>query len=134
MKVQSKIDNMVQVLENYNYRVRVFSELDWHEQFYTLDIYSERHPWLSERFKIEYKKSTQDKYYFYIKLNLHDSDLTPRDTKLMMCFWNEAIEVCMHLNNLRIPYITEYEGENGLIKYLKEAYKIRNKRFAVINV
>lgn len=134
MKVQSKIDNMVQVLENYNYRVRVFSELDWHEQFYTLDIYSERHPWLSERFKIEHKESSQGKYYFYIKLNLHDSDLTPRDTKLMMGFWNETVEICNHLNNLKIPYIKEYEGENGLIKYLKEAYKKRNKRFSVMNV
>ena len=134
MKYQSKIDNMVQVLENYKYRVRITSELDWHEVFYTFEIYSENNPWLSERFKIENKKSSENKYYFYISLNLHDSNLSMRDTKLMMNFWNEAVELCKHLNNLRIPYIVEYEGENGLIALVKEAYKKMNKRFFVMKV
>lgn len=134
MNSQKKIDNMIEILENYKYRVQIISELDWHEVFYTFSIYSERHPWLSERFKIENKESTQGKYYFYIQLNLHDSNLTMRDTKLMMQFWNEAVELCNHLNNLKIPYMKEYEGENGLIQYVKEAYKKRNKRFSVMNV
>lgn len=134
MKNQIKFDNMVSVLERFQYRIRIFSEIDWNEQFYTMDIYSEKHPWLSERFKIKYKKSTQGKYYFYIELNLHDSDLTVRDTKLMMEFWNKAVELCTHLNILAVPYISEYEGEAGLIHYLKEAYKIRNKRLSIIDV
>ena len=55
--IQAKIDNMIQVLENYKYRVRITSELDWHEVFYTFGVYSEKQPWLSERFKIMSKKS-----------------------------------------------------------------------------
>ena len=113
---------------------RIISQLDWHEMFYTFEIYSEKQPWLSERFKIEHKESSQGKYYFYISLNLHDRNLSNRDTKLMIDFWNEAVELCNHLNNLRIPYMKEYEGENGLIQFMKEAYKKRNKRFSVINL
>ena len=134
MNYQSKIDNMVQVLENYKYRARIISELDWHEMFYTFEIYSEKQPWLSERFKIEHKESSQGKYYFYISLNLHDRNLSNRDTKLMIDFWNEAVELCNHLNNLRNPYMKEYEGENGLITYFKNSYKKINKRFSVYSV
>ncbi len=134
MKYQSKIDNMVQILENYKYRVRIISELDWHELFYTFEIYSERQPWLSERFKIKHKKSSEGKYYFYVVLNLHDSNLSMRDTKLMIGFWEEAVELTKHLNNLKIPYIVEYEGDNGLIALVKEAYKKINKRFSVYNL
>lgn len=134
MNYQNKFDNMVEVLENYKYRARIIAELDWHELFYTFEVYSESQPWLSERFKIEHKESSQGKYYFYIRLNLHDNNLTIRDTKLMMEFWSQAVELCNHLNNLRIPYMKEYEGENGLIQYMKEAYKRRNKRFSVMRV
>ena len=134
MNYQSKIDSMIQVLENYKYRARIISELDWHEMFYTFEIYSEKQPWLSERFKIKHKESSQGKYYFYIFLNLHDRNLSNRDTKLMIDFWNEAVELCNHLNNLRIPYMKEYEGENGLITYFKNSYKKINKRFSVYSV
>ncbi len=134
MKYQEKFDNMVQILENNKYRVQIVSGLDWHDVFYTFEIYSEKHPWLSERFQIRYKESSQGKFYFYIAFNLHDSNLTARDTKLMMDFWNQAIELCNHLNALKVPYIREYEGEEGLISYIKEAYKKIKKRFSVIKV
>lgn len=131
MNYQKKFDTMVDILENYKYRARVIVEVYKNEKKYILEVYSERHPWLSARFAIKNRKNTQDKFHFYIQLNIHDSELTIKDTKLMMNFWNEAIEVCNHLNKLRIPYMNEYEGENGLIQYMKEAYKKRNKRFFV---
>ena len=34
----------------------------------------------------------------------YDIDLTKRDTILMMDFWKEAVELCEHLNNLKIPH------------------------------
>ena len=42
MNYQSKIDSMVQVLENYKYRARIISQLDWHEMFYTFEIYNQK--------------------------------------------------------------------------------------------
>lgn len=133
MSCQNKFDAMVDILEKYKYKAMVVSELDRVDEYFYLQINSVAQPWLSERFSILHK-NRNDKFYFYINLNLHDSGLTKRDTKLMMDFWTEAVKLCDELNKLRVPYIEQYEGETGLINYFKNSYKRMNKRFFVYRV
>ena len=111
MNYQKKFDIMVDILENYKYRASVVSELTWGEECFYLQIVSVANPWLSERFSIVYK-NRGNKFYFYINLNLYDSDLTKRDTILMMDFWKEAVELCDKLNELKISYTEDFDGEN----------------------
>lgn len=130
MKKQEKFNKMIEILNTYGYKAKITSEIEWGDKFFKFEIVPKQsqHGWLSARFNVQFE-NVNDKYKFFVALNIKDKGLIARDRDLMIKFWNNAEELCTTLNKLNIPYISEFEGEEGLIEYMKKAYKNIGQRF-----
>ena len=130
MKKQEKFNKMIEILNTYGYKARITSEIEWGDEFFKLEIVPKQsqRAWLSSRFNVQFE-NVNNKYKFFVALNVKDKGLTAKDRDLMIKFWDNAEELCKSLNALHLSYINEFEGEEGLINYFKKAYKNIGQRF-----
>lgn len=134
--IQFKFDKMVEMIDYAGLKVRVISELDYMEKFFHMEIVSANNKyggWLNQ-FVFIGSKNLNDCFYFFPIVSINGENFTVSESKLIMSFWDDALNLCGNLNKLKIPFVKEFEGENGRIQYLKNGYKKINKRLSVQHI
>lgn len=133
MEKQEYFDKMVELVYSKGFRVRIRIEYDYMEEYYTMYIESAdslKYGWLNQFITIK-SEELNKKFYFHPVVNIYSEIFTMQESKWIMTYWNDSINLCSLLNKLRVPYMDEYEGEDGLIQYLKIACKKINKRLNI---
>ena len=128
--VQSKIDNMVQVLEKYNYRVRMAIYGNPNNLMGNL-IFDSKDKVKDSFFSIGFSETSIKTCNFKMIVNIVTDDIiTLRNCENIINKWNEVILMCKELNSLNIPYLSnDINDELEYKTYLENAYKKIGKRF-----
>ena len=133
MEKQEYFDKMVEFVYSKGFRMRIRIEYDYMEEYYSMYIESAdslKCGWLNQFITIK-TEELNHKFYFHPIVNIYSDNFTMQESKWIMKYWTDSINLCSLLNKLLIPYIDEYEGEDGLIQYLKTACKKINKRLNI---
>ena len=124
---------MVEFIYSKGFRMRIRIEYDYMEEYYSMYIESAdslKCGWLNQFITIKTEELNK-KFYFHPIVNIYSDNFNMQESKWIMKYWTDSINLCSLLNKLLIPYIDEYEGEDGLIQYLKTACKKINKRLNI---
>lgn len=133
MEKQEYFDKMVEFIYSKGFRMRIRIEYDYMEEYYSMYIESAdslKCGWLNQFITIK-TEELNHKFYFHPIVNIYSDNFNMQESKWIMKYWTDSINLCSLLNKLLIPYIDEYEGEDGLIQYLKTACKKINKRLNI---
>ena len=133
MEKQEYFDKMVEFIYSKGFRMRIRIEYDYMEEYYSMYIESAdslKCGWLNQFITIK-TEELNHKFYFHPIVNIYSDNFNMQESKWIMKYWTDSINLCSLLNKLLIPYIDEYEGEEGLIQYLKTACKKINKRLNI---
>lgn len=133
MEKQEYFDKMVEFVYSKGFRMRIRIEYDYMEEYYSMYIESAdslKCGWLNQFITIKTEELNK-KFYFHPIVNIYSDNFNMQESKWIMKYWTDSINLCSLLNKLLIPYIDEYEGEDGLIQYLKTACKKINKRLNI---
>ena len=133
MEKQDYFDKMVEFVYSKGFRMRIRIEYDYMEEYYSMIIESAdslKCGWLNQFITIK-TEELNNKFYFHPIVNIYSDNFNMQESKWIMKYWTDSINLCSLLNKLLIPYIDEYEGEDGLIQYLKTACKKINKRLNI---
>ena len=133
MEKQDYFDKMVELVYGQGFRIRIRIEYDFMEDYYSMIIESAdslKCGWLNQFITIK-TEELNNKFYFHPIVNIYSDNFNMQESKWIMKYWTDSINLCSLLNKLLIPYIDEYEGEEGLIQYLKTACKKINKRLNI---
>ena len=133
MEKQEYFDKMVEFVYSKGFRMRIRIEYDYMEEYYSMYIESAdslKCGWLNQFITIKTEELNK-KFYFHPIVNIYSDNFNMQESKWIMKYWTDSINLCSLLNKLLIPYIDEYEGEEGLIQYLKTACKKINKRLNI---
>lgn len=133
MEKQEYFDKMVEFIYSKGFRMRIRIEYDYMEEYYSMYIESAdslKCGWLNQFITIKTEELNK-KFYFHPIVNIYSDNFNMQESKWIMKYWTDSINLCSLLNKLLIPYIDEYEGEDGLIQYLKTACKKINKRLNI---
>ena len=133
MEKQDYFDKMVEFVYSKGFRMIIRIEYDYMEEYYSMIIESAdslKCGWLNQFITIKTEELNK-KFYFHPIVNIYSDNFNMQESKWIMKYWTDSINLCSLLNKLLIPYIDEYEGEDGLIQYLKTACKKINKRLNI---
>ena len=133
MEKQEYFDKMVEFVYSKGFRMRIRIEYDYMEEYYSMYIESAdslKCGWLNQFITIK-TEELNHKFYFHPIVNIYSDNFTMQESKWIMKYWTDSMNLCSLLNKLLIPQIDEYEGEDGLIQYLKTACKKINKRLNI---
>ena len=133
MEKKDYFDKMVELVYSQGFRIRIRIEYDFMEDYYSMIIESAdslKCGWLNQFITIK-TEELNNKFYFHPIVNIYSDNFNMQESKWIMKYWTDSINLCSLLNKLLIPYIDEYEGEDGLIQYLKTACKKINKRLNI---
>ena len=133
MEKQDYFDKMVEFVYSKGFRMRIRIEYDYMEEYYSMIIESAdslKCGWLNQFITIK-TEELNNKFYFHPIVNIYSDNFNMQESKWIMKYWTDSMNLCSLLNKLLIPYIDEYEGEEGLIQYLKTACKKINKRLNI---
>ena len=133
MDKQEYFDKLVEFVYSKGFRMRIRIEYDYMEEYYSMYIESAdslKCGWLNQFITIK-TEELNHKFYFPPIVNIDADNFTMQESKWIMKYWTDSMNLCSLLNKLLIPYIDEYEGEDGLIQYLKTACKKINKRLNI---
>lgn len=133
MEKQEYFDKMVEFVYSKGFRMRIRIEYDYMEEYYSMYIESAdslKCGWLNQFITIKTEELNK-KFYFHPIVNIYSDNFNMQESKWIMKYWTDSMNLCSLLNKLLIPYIDEYEGEDGLIQYLKTACKKINKRLNI---
>ena len=133
MEKQEYFDKMVEFIYSKGFRMRIRIEYDYMEEYYSMYIESAdslKCGWLNQFITIKTEELNK-KFYFHPIVNIYSDNFNMQESKWIMKYWMDSMNLCSLLNKLLIPYIDEYEGEDGLIQYLKTACKKINKRLNI---
>ena len=133
MEKQEYFDKMVEFIYSKGFRMRIRIEYDYMEEYYSMYIESAdslKCGWLNQFITIK-TEELNHKFYFHPIVNIYSDNFNMQESKWIMKYWTDSMNLCSLLNKLLIPYIDEYEGEDGLIQYLKTACKKINKRLNI---
>ena len=133
MEKQEYFDKMVEFIYSKGFRMRIRIEYDYMEEYYSMYIESAdslKCGWLNQFITIKTEELNK-KFYFHPIVNIYSDNFNMQESKWIMKYWTDSMNLCSLLNKLLIPYIDEYEGEDGLIQYLKTACKKINKRLNI---
>ena len=133
MEKQDYFDKMVEFVYSKGFRMRIRIEYDYMEEYYSMIIESAdslKCGWLNQFITIK-TEELNHKFYFHPIVNIYSDNFNMQESKWIMKYWTDSMNLCSLLNKLLIPYIGEYEGEEGLIQYLRTACKKINKRLNI---
>ena len=133
MEKQDYFDKMGEFVYSKGFRMRIRIEYDYMEEYYSMIIESAdslKCGWLNQFITIK-TEELNNKFYFHPIVNIYSDNFNMQESKWIMKYWTDSMNLCSLLNKLLIPYIDEYEGEEGLIQYLKTACKKINKRLNI---
>ena len=133
MEKQDYFDKMVEFVYSKGFRMRIRIEYDYMEEYYSMIIESAdslKCGWLNQFITIK-TDELNNKFYLQPIVNIYSDNFNMQESKWIMKYWTDSMNLCSLLNKLLIPYIGEYEGEEGLIQYLRTACKKINKRLNI---
>ena len=133
MNYQRYYDNMVSIIDSQGFRCRIYSQIDFMEEYFTLDIVSADYRysrWLFKQVDVRYR-NVNGKMRFYTVVNIQSENNTDKESRVIMTHWENCLRLCSSLNKLNIPFVKDFDGENGLIHYLKQGYRRINKKLVV---
>ena len=128
--MQFKFDKMVQVLEKYNYRVKMLSHRSSVGRLGTL-IFDNRNKLYHSFFFIGFSETSAKTCNFKIMVDISTDDLISlKNCENIINEWQKAIQMCKELNSLNIPYLSNDVNDDLEYKiYFEKAYKKIGKRF-----
>lgn len=133
MNNQRYYDNMISVIDSLGFRCRIYSQIDFMDEYFTLDIVSADYRysrWLCRQVDVRYK-NINGKMRFYTVVNIQEKSYTDKESRVIMSYWESCLRLCNSLNKLNIPFVKDFEGDKGLIQYLRQGYKRINKKLVV---